>query len=215
MKLIQSTILSALLLVGSASADNLLLDPSFDASAPASQTNPNWTLDVNCPDGVGSAAQFQDAGWASNPVGTPGVGVWSKPFEGMQAAGDPPANATLWQDVSGPAGEYDVSFFYRKEANYTSESTLVELLEDGTRIGHYDLTNIDPTDGFEEFSFSGTSAGGTLRVQASMLNGTVALANPQSSMFDDFSLIVVPEPSGITILMLGLLSILGRRRRLV
>ncbi|MCA9216421.1 MAG: PEP-CTERM sorting domain-containing protein [Planctomycetales bacterium] len=171
-------------------------------------------MDVSTPDGTGTAAQFQDAPWASNPTGTPGIGVWLKAFEGNQAdGGDPPANATLYQDVAAPAGDYEVSFFFRKEANYQAESTFVELLENDARIGFLDLTAVDTGGAFEQFSFSGSTAGGSLRVQAKMVNGVDAMANPQSAMFDDFSLSVVPEPSSSVLLLAGMLALAARRRR--
>lgn len=191
------------------SAQNLLLDPSFDASTPASQTNPEWTLDVS--DDAGVAAQYQDAPWASNPNGTPGVGVWLRAFTG--SAGGSLANATLYQDVSAPAGMYDLSFFFKNEANYSAESTIVELLEDGSRIGVIDLTEADTGGAFEEFSFGSVSNGGTLRVQARMINGFDAGANPQSAMFDDFSLMAVPEPSSFLLLTFGFVGLVLRRSR--
>jgi hypothetical protein len=203
-----------ILSISSVQAQNLLQDPSFDLSTPESQTNPHWTLDVDFPDGVGSAAQFQDAPWASNPTGTEGIGVWLKAFEGNQAdGGDPPANATLYQEVMAPAGDYELSFFYRKETNYQAESTFVELLEDGSQIGLVDLTGVDTGGIFEQFSLNGSTAGGTLRVQAKMVNGTDAMANPQSAMFDDFNLAVVPEPSSSLLMVLGMAVLMLCRRR--
>ena len=203
-----------LLAFSSAQAQNLLLDPSFDLSTPDSQTNPQWTLDVNIPDGTGAAAQFQNAPWASNPAGTEGTGLWLKAFEGNQAdGGDPPANATLYQDVTAPAGDYELSFFFRKETNYQAESTFVELLEGDSRIGVVDLTSVDTAGAFEQFSLSGSTLGGALRVQAKMVNGLDAMANPQSAMFDDFSLTVVPEPASSLLFVLGVLVLTARRRR--
>ncbi|MCA9200953.1 MAG: PEP-CTERM sorting domain-containing protein [Planctomycetales bacterium] len=208
-------LLGVLFLVTTSHAQNLLQDPSFDASTPNSQTNPFWTLDVTFPDGVGSSAQYQDAPWASNPTGTPGVGVWLKAFEGNQAGGgDPLANATLYQDVTeAAAGEYTLSFFYRKEANFSAANTYVELLEDGSRIGLLDLTEVDTGGLFEQFSFNANSSGGTLRVQAKMVDGFDAQANPQSAMFDDFSLTAVPEPSGFAMLALAGFALAPLRRR--
>ena len=205
---------TALFSVSSTAAQNLLQDPSFEASTHNSQTNPFWTLDVNFPDGAGPAAQFQDAPWASNPAGTDGIGVWFRAFEGNQAnGGDPLANATLYQDVSSPAGEYELSFYYRSEQNYTAETTLVELLEDGTQIGQVDLTNADTGGAWEQFSLTGSTAGGTLRVQAKMVNGQDAMANPQSAMLDDFDLTVVPEPSSMLLAVFGMVILAFRSRK--
>lgn len=218
MKKTLASIAITFLTISFANAQNLLEDPSFDLSTPDTASNPFWILDVNMPDGVGLAAQFQDAPWASNPTGSPGIGLWMKAFEGNQAGGgDPPANATLYQDVTAMAGDYELSFFYRKEANYQAESTTVELFENGTQIGLVDLTSADTGGIFEQFFLSGTTSGGTLRVQAKMVNGTDAMANPQSAMFDDFSLTVVPEPASGTLAGLCLAAmvamVFSRRRR--
>ena len=211
MKCSIATLVIALIAVSSANAQNLLQDPSFDLSTGNTQDNPHWTLDVTFPDGTGASAQYQDAPWASNPTGTPGVGVWLRAFEGNSTDGL--ANATLYQDVAASAGDYELSFFFRKEANYMAENTFVEVLEDGARIDLIDLTNADTGGAFEQFSLSGTTNGGTLRVQARMVNGFDAMANPQSAMFDDFSLVVVPEPTAPLLMLMGLVGLaVGRRR---
>ena len=178
---------------------NLLDDPGFELATGGGQvSNSNWSLAVNFPDGVEDSAQFQDAPWASNPLGVEGVGVWFKAFEGNQAAGDALAEATLSQTVAAGPGMYDLSFYVRHEENFTAGAMTVALSSDQGDLATFDLL-ATPNDGeYNQFSIDGFVAGaGTtnLTIEVIMEEGTDAMVNPQSLMVDDFDLSVVPEPS--------------------
>ncbi len=179
---------------------NLLADPSLEASEPASQENPSWTLEANQPDGQNFSAQYQSAGWASYPAGTAGIGLWLKAFEGGNSETEPAAEVTLTQRVPGEAGQgYELRAAVRVETNYSSASTILALdfLNGAGEIlasVENELNGKHPADGsWEFFSAKGTAPEGTteLQARATMVGGVNAMANPQSAMVDDFSLTAV------------------------
>jgi hypothetical protein len=200
---------------------NLLNDPGFEAATTATQTsNSNWTLNANFPDGVGSAAQFQFAPWASNPLGVAGTGVWFKAFEGNQAPEgiDPPAEATLSQTVAAGPGLYDLSFFVRRETNFTASAMTVVLSSDVGDSATFDILASAPNDGaYNQMAINNFMAGPgatSLTVVATMDDGVVGPANPQSLMLDDFNLSLIPEPAtaGLAVTALALAALTRRRR---
>ncbi len=215
--------LAALGLTSSMGATNILVDSGFEMSTANSQSNPVWNLEANQPDGTGFSAQYQDAGWASNPNGDPGVGLWLKAFEGAQAAGDALANATASQTVAVMGGlSYELSVWSKQEANYTAASTFfsVDFLDGSDNVLSMESSNIDshPKDGsWQNYTLSTVAPAGATSavVRVGMVDGMDAQANPQSAMFDDVELRAadaIPEPS---VSLLGLLgaSLLFRRRR--
>ena len=154
-------------------------------------------------------------------AGVAGTGVWLKAFEGNQATGDAMANVTVSQAVAAVSGlTYALSVWNKQEANYTAESTFfsVTFLDgDGNELGTTS-ENIDshPKDGsWQEYSLEATAPAATAQanVEIGMVNGTDAQANPQSAMFDDVSLAVIPEPSSALLSVLGLAFFLRRRRQ--
>ncbi|MCA9266081.1 MAG: hypothetical protein KDA60_19610 [Planctomycetales bacterium] len=196
---------------------NLLDDGGFELSDGNSQTsNSAWQLNVNFPDGTGSAAQFQDAPWASNPLGVAGKGVWFKAFEGEQATGDAKAEAELRQLVSAGPGTYNLSFYVRHETNFTADAAWVEISSDAGGLTTFNLLTT-PNDGnYNQYSIDGFVApAGTsqLLVRAVMDGGRVNPANPQSLMVDDFDLVQVPEPGSTTLGVLALLGLITIRRK--
>lgn len=199
----------------------LLQDTSFDATDVDAQTNPFWTLEVNMPgDGAEPAARYQDAPWASNPAGSPGIGIWHRAFDGTPEI---PADSRVFQDVAGVPGiEYTLSAFYRAETFYTSLATALgmEFLQGETVLQNsfVELNELAANDGaWNQYTVVATAPGNTetVRVYGRMVQGVAGDGNPQSSMFDDFSLTGIPEPStGVMALILGCLAIVSHRRPL-
>jgi hypothetical protein len=185
-----------LLFVTCTYGQELLGDPGFESSDVDEQSNPIWTLDVNFPDGVGPSARFQRAPWASNPQGTSGIGVWLRSFEGEQNAGEPLADARVYQDVDAiPGAEYTAMTWFKAEANFTSLVTVfgLDFLQDGTQIGNapiVDLTSVPHDAAWREFTTSGVAPDGAdiVRIYGQMVSGQFVPSDPQSAMFDDFSL---------------------------
>jgi hypothetical protein len=189
-------------LVATATAQNLLDDPGFELATSGGQTsNSAWVLNVNFPDGVDPAAQFQTAPWSSNPTGTPGTGIWLRSFEGNQSHGDPPADATIFQDVAGSGGiEYIVSAWYKQEPFHETQSTHIGIaFFDGSSLPlgevTLELSDLHPGNSTWIQYFIVAEAPGstaTIRTFGGMVDGVDALMNPQSAFFDDFSLTVAP-----------------------
>ena len=208
-----------------------LVDGDFRLATPGGQTsNSTWSLNVDFPDGTGSAAQFQGGfGDADNVANPGGTGVWFKTFEGMQAAGDPPANATLSQSTPPvlAGGAYKLDFVAGRETNFTAESFSVTLSSSGTGGStSIDLLNApmilgniggaaSPALGGNPFSLllGGVSAGDVLTVTGAMVNGVVAPVNPQSGFLDSFSLTRVPEPASAVLGLIAMLGLFGLVRR--
>ncbi len=198
----------------------LLQDGSFDATDVAAQTNPFWTLDVNLPgDGAEPAARYQDAPWASYPADSDGIGIWHRAFDGTP---ENPADSRIFQDVPGtPGTEYTLSAYYKAETFYTSLATALgmEFLQGETILENslVDLNATAPNDGaWNQYTVIATAPDGTdtVRVYGRMVQGVAGAGNPQSSMFDGFSLTGVPEPSsGLLALILGCVVVVRQRRR--
>jgi len=156
---------AALLFVTAARGD-LLEDPGFELATGGGQaSNSAWVLDVNFPDGVTGAANFQEAPWAAR---TGDVGLWFRAFEGNQNPGvDPPAAAKIFQD-------------------FGAGGVLLESVS-------LDLNPLSPNDGsWNMYMVSGRAPAGTqtVRAFAEMIGGVDALLNPQSAFLDDMDMTV-------------------------
>jgi hypothetical protein len=206
------------LAVCAASAQASLLDDgSFDLATTGTQTsNSAWVLTANFPDPVtptDASVQFQDAPWASNDPGPPEHGVWLRSFTGKP--GGPLAQADLVQSVVVAGGDFSLSFDARRELNFLARGWSVDLSSSGTGgSDSIDLLATAPNDGSwntYNLALSGVSAGDTLTVRATMVDGMDALANPQSAMWDNF--VLVPEPTALVGAGIGLLGLLILRRR--
>jgi PEP-CTERM motif len=214
-------VVALLTLLGAQAQANLLDDPSFEAAASGTQTsNSNWVLDttshVAAGGGFERSAQFQHASWASNPAAAVDTGVWFRSFVGDPAAIF--AQADLRQSVVAPAnGEYDLSFYAKREENFSAEDWRTSFSSTGTGGSvSIDMLTSVPADGaWRQYflSLSGVTAGDTLTVRTSMVDGVDALANPQSAFVDDFDLsFVVPEPGSLYLACIGLLGLARHRR---
>jgi len=199
---------------------NLLDDGSFDNITTDTRTSGSaWTLTSNIaePDG----AIFSQSDWASRDSG--GGGVWFKTFSGSNGSGNPPEDSLLTQDVVAPSdGDYTLSFWAAREVAHLATSSIASLSSSGT--GGSDSVDLntatfvstanmsDPT--MFTLSISGVTAGDTLTVSVEELGGT---SNPnmggESLMVDQFNLVAVPEPMSAALAGLGLLGLLGIRRR--
>jgi hypothetical protein len=155
------------------------------AGAPA-----GWTLQKTPQDNV----QFSTADYARH---NGNVGMWLRAFSG--------GDVTLAQTVPGtPGGDYTFSAFSKWELGYSGGDPLfdtqtlmkLEFLDAaaavvGTQM--LDLRTVQMSDGeWRDFSVNGTAPAGTANVRVSvsatgMMNSGI---NPQSAMFDDFSLML-------------------------
>ena len=185
----------------SSAQTNLLADPGLETSEPSTIENPSWLLDANQPDTMGYAAIFQNAPWASNPNGIAGTGLWLRAFE---AEGEDLAHAVLTQKVPGTPGlTYELGVWFKVETNYISASTLlaIDFLDAGGEVlltEALELNGQHPADGsWVRFKVTAQAPEGTAEIQAraEMIDGMRSPANPQSAMFDDFTLMTVVPPA--------------------
>lgn len=212
-----SVMLSFALVTATAQA-NLLDDGSFEAATDNTTTsNSAWTLDANAPDGTDSSATFSESVWAASD----GLkGVWFKSFEGeTDPVNGPLAEASLSQTVSNVGGgDYTLTFDSARETNFTAGLVSVSL-PDGSSTTSIDLLTATYNDGGNldgnptsfSLALNGVASGANLTVLVEMADGVDSLSNPQSLMFDNFSL--VPEPTSIALAGISMLSLIGLRRK--
>jgi len=215
-----------------APSTGLLDDGEFNDPDPSSDvTNSDWVLNTNKPDGVDLAARFQFSGF-SRSDGAPGSGsgLWVRTFEGEQDPGDDPAEFDLTQSIVAPSsGDYSLSVDWARELDFMAD-TFGITLENVTAAtsASVDLKTAVAASGdnFNELLSSnggpnvaviplgGVSAGDTLKVTAFMTGGTNV--NPSSfgvsAFLDNFVLTVVPEPSSVMLMVMGMVGLLARRR---
>ena len=217
--------------VQAAPSQGLLDDGEFNDPTPSTDvTNSDWVLTTNSPDTVDLASRFQFSGFSrSDGAGGTGSGLWLRAFEGNQGGGgDPLAQSNLTQSIVAPnSGEYTLSVDWARETNFTAASWDVTLSSSGTggsdsvdllnavgNIGNFNqilVANGGPN--VANLSLSGVTAGDTLTVTMSMVDGQDALMNPQSAFIDNFNLQFVPEPGSLALAGSGLLWMFGVRRR--
>ena len=230
------TALSLVLLCGSVRAQNLLTNGNLDAAAVSTQigaTPTGWdaasskTISGVFNDGLSSE------GFA-NVLDPMGLGVFFKSFQGDATTGDL-VSSSLSQTVAGTPGlTYTMTGWAGREANYvgltdpTVGSTFrLEFLNGANAvIGGTSLNLVTaglgmgaPTApatgfGYHPYSLSSTAPAGTasVRVTAEQTNSyNNPLGGGQAFVVDAFSL-TVPEPASLSLLSLGGLGLLARRR---
>jgi hypothetical protein len=184
----------------------------------------NWTLEKTPQDNV----QFSTADYA---IHTGGVGMWLRSFSG--------GDAKILQTVPGtPGGNYSFGAWSKWEMGYSGADPFsstqtflkMEFLDAASAVigtpAMLDLRTVQVNDDtWREFFLNAIAPPGTASVRVSA--GATGLANsgfnPQSAMFDDFSLelmgagtgnllaAAVPEPGSWVLAVLGLSC--GMRRR--
>ena len=212
-----------------APSTGLLDDGGFNnPTANNDVSNSDWTLTTNMPDGSELGAQFHNGGFTrSDGAGGSGYGIRLRAFEGNQDPGDAAAQATLTQSISAPiSGDYNLDFDWYREDNFSAGSWDVSLSSSGTggtdsidmltvvgNPGNFNqlLVNFGVTN-TASLGLSGVTAGDTLTVTMSMVDGVDAGVNPQGGGVDNFVL-TVPEPTSALLCLMGLASLAAIRRR--
>lgn len=182
------------------------------------------------PDLDGAGAPVNSASFESFGNHTPGGdrGLWFRSFEGG-LGGDKPftVNAHLQQTLPGAPGvEYAISAWFRYEANYSGADPMaptqtilaIDFLDGAAMVissAELDIDGVQDNDSvWRQFSVDGVAPAGTafVRARASMIDGVLSPANPQSAFVDDF--ILVPAPGALVLLASAiLLTVSGRRAR--
>lgn len=207
---------------------NLLDDGDFDLATSGTITsNSAWSLVSDVPNGVDFAAQFQVGGFArSDGALGSGAGIWYRSFTGSTSDG---ADSDLTQTVAAPeSSDYLLTFEAARETNFTADEWNVSLTSDGTggsgvidllaaaipegNFNQVQVVNGGPGAAAFSIRINGVTAGDMLTVNASMVNGVDAGANPQSAFIDRFSLTTIPEPATALIALFGLAGAAARRR---
>jgi hypothetical protein len=165
------------------------------------------------------------AGPAPTPDTNPGdFGVFFKPFSGNTSDGA--ATANLFQDTAATPGlTYILTGWAGAEANYLAARSLfaIDFLDSGNSvIGSTELdlvaaglfdSNGQPFN-YKEYTVMATAPANAVSVRArvSMIDG---LGNPlgggQAFVVDDFALVAVPEPTSLTLVLMGFLGLLSVR----
>ncbi len=223
---IRITMLAAIAALGADAAQaNLLVNGNLD-SPPDHETDVavGWILEEPGVDGLG--APVNSATFASFANHTPAGerGLWLRSFVGGSGVNPPTVTAHLYQDVPGGAGiAYSLIAWFRMEPNYSglnpAASTQTILAIDFLNAADSVIASVEldidtvyvPDNTWQQFPIGGVAPAGTttVRARASMLDGLLQPANPQSAFIDDF--VLVPEPTSLALLILGLFA--PRRRR--
>jgi len=159
--------------------------------------------------------------------GGPDCGVFYKPFTGNATDGS--TTVHLFQDVPGSAGvTYRLTGWAGAEANFLGNGEFaIEFLNGAnTIIGgaslNLNVAGLFVPNGqsfnYKEYSVLATAPAGTqtVRARTSMFEGSNnPMGGGQAFVVDDFSLVVVPEPSTVALISVGALGLfaLARRRR--
>jgi hypothetical protein len=210
-----------------------LVNRLLDATSVSSQvlaTPTNWVVDafrtVSGPANDGASSE----GFA-NVQAPGGMGLFFKAFQGTT---DNPITVNFYQDTAGTPGDlYTLTAFAGAEANYsglipgspTKSQLALDFLDAANAVISRSVLDLKGAGlgtpngspfGYAEYSVMGTAPAGTVtvRARASMIDGFNNVAGGgQAFVMDAFDLKSVPEPTAFIFVGLGLLGLIGTRRR--
>jgi hypothetical protein len=209
----------------SAPAAQLLTNPDLELLSPSGLDS--WSVTQNDPEDPSNTEIVRAVGFANRPESGGTTGVWLSAFFGEPGT---EVDGVISQTVPGAVGRiYTLSGWSRWEANYsgaapTVTDTFLELafLDDSDNVigtpSYLDLRTEQFADNvWREHALMGIAPVGTasVRVRAGMQNGLRDFfsQSAQSAFFDDFALIVVPEPVSLVLAGCSALLLLLRRAR--
>lgn len=183
-----------------------------------------WTLDEPGVDGLGAPVNAATFASFANHTSAGERGLWLRSFVGGSGVNPPTVTAHLYQDAPGGAGiAYSLSAWFRMEPNYsglnpaapTQTILAIDFLDAADSVIASVELDIDtvyvPDNTWQQFPIGGIAPAGTatVRARASMLDGLIQQANPQSAFIDDF--VLVPEPTSLALLAFAA-TVAWRRR---
>jgi hypothetical protein len=219
--------------LSSARAANLVQNGGFEINTGNGQvgfntTISNWSIDgppnytflyaPGTADTTGAVGQYTPVSlWGTNNGG-PNT-ITTSPDGGYFIAQDPAFQAAaISQSISGltPGLQYIVSFYWGVAQQHgfdgpTFDSWTVSLGSES----HTTNTVNDPNHGFlawtqQTFTFTAT---GTTETLSFLANGGPSGSVPPFALLDSVTMTAVPEPSTMSLFALGLLGVIGLRRR--
>ena len=231
--------LFALWFVSVAGAQNLLSNGNLDSVAVSTQTlatPTGWTAAASIASTpFADAMSSEDFGGGANVLDPGGKGLFFKPFQGSAANGGP-ITASLSQTHTAFAGQTftmtgwagaGTGYIGLTDPTVKSEFHLIFLNSSSVVLADNTLNLVtaglgvgSPTSpatafAYHPFSITATAPANTHTVEVEALMGN-AYPNPaggdQAFLVDAFSL-TVPEPASLSMLALGALGLVSRRRR--
>ncbi len=199
--------LAAIAFSGSlASAQNLLVDPSFEG-----------TLTFDGPPFVGTWEGFNNGGPNTSAFTT------NMPRTGNQSLelnlGDPNGFAGAFQDVLAAAGTTATFSVWHKDVLGTNGAGIEMRMEFRDSVGNTEISrtgNMTPASlgsEYEQFGFSAVVPAGADTIRAVYAIQSFGAAPPQKVFVDDASVTVIPEPASFALLGLASVALLSSRRR--